>query len=164
MELPVHSAWWNFLGGEHTSGQLADVVGYEFRISRTAGSKHLRLLRDAGCVDVRAEENWRWYRLDKTGFEALEHAVADLRAKVDSAIGWDADERQKRDPLRALVGVPFKGPGRTRRPGLRGTQTTFDIHPSPDDIPPWRMPIDLGYDAVADLLDPDHGGRRRLEA
>ncbi len=34
--------------GEHTSGQLAEVIGVEFRISRTAVSKHLRVLRDAG--------------------------------------------------------------------------------------------------------------------
>lgn len=34
--------------GEHTAGELAAVVGEEFRISRTAVSKHLRILRDAG--------------------------------------------------------------------------------------------------------------------
>jgi len=41
--------------GEHTAGQIADVVGYEFHISRTAVSKHLRHLRDARLVDVRGE-------------------------------------------------------------------------------------------------------------
>ena len=101
--------------GEHTAGQLADVVGREFRISRTAVSKHLRLLRDAGCVDVRAEENWRWYRLSRDGFERLERVVADFRHKVQSAIGWDADVGEKRDPLAMFTQhrpVPFKGPGR----------------------------------------------------
>ena len=53
--------------GEHTAGQLAEVVGGEFRISRTAVSKHLRVLRDAGFVDVRAEENFRWHRMTPDG-------------------------------------------------------------------------------------------------
>ena len=58
--------------GEHTAGQIADVVGFEFRISRTAVSKHLRHLRDARLVDVRGDLQWRWYRIDRAGFDALE--------------------------------------------------------------------------------------------
>lgn len=129
--------------GEHTSGQVADAVGAEFRISRTAVSKHLRLLRNAGYVDVRAEENWRWYRLDREGFEALENTVAELRAKMDRAIGWDADTRQKHDPLAAFPArpaVPFRGPGRTPRRGRRGAQRSFAIRRTPDDIAPPSPP------------------------
>ena len=63
--------------GEHTAGLIADVVGFEFRISRTAVSKHLRHLRDARLVDVRGDLQWRWYRIDRAGFDALEQQVAD---------------------------------------------------------------------------------------
>lgn len=134
--------------GEHTAGQLADVVGFEFRISRTAVSKHLRLLRDAGCVDVRAEESWRWYRLNPSGLEALEAAVAAIRDKFAAAIGWDADAGEDRDPLAVLPpyrAVPFKGPGRPPRRGRRGTQTVFLPSASPDDLAPVPTPIDLPY-------------------
>ncbi|WP_426320454.1 ArsR/SmtB family transcription factor [Microbacterium sp. E-13] len=135
--------------GEHTSGQLADVVGPEFRISRTAVSKHLRLLRDAKCVDVRAEENWRWYRLSSEGLEALESAVADIRQRYAGAIGWDADAGTKRDPLARTPrypSVPFRGPGRAPRRGRRGRQTTFAQWASPDDLPPPRPIIDWVYE------------------
>jgi len=132
--------------GEHTSGQLADAVGREFLISRTAVSKHLRLLRDSFLVDVRAEEKWRWYRLDRTGLESLEDAVADLRAKYETAIGWDVEEHGLRDPLVSRSGhprVPFKGPGRPSRRGRRGRRSEAPEIPSPDGMPPWRHPFGL---------------------
>ncbi|MEV5068610.1 winged helix-turn-helix transcriptional regulator [Microbacterium sp. LMI12-1-1.1] len=132
--------------GEHTSGQLADVIGFEFRISRTAVSKHLRLLRNAEYVDVRADENWRWYRLKLSGFATLENAVADLKLKMASAIGWDADAGQQRDPLAVLPvypAVPFRGPGRALKRGHRGRQTACEPHASPDDIAPVPPMIDL---------------------
>lgn len=144
--------------GEHTSGQLADVIGYEFRISRTAVSKHLRLLRDAGCVDVRAEENWRWYRLSATGLEWLETAVADIRAKVTGAIGWDADAREQRDPLAVLPRyrpVPFKGPGRAPRRGRRGRQQGFTRSASPDDLEPPRRRLAQPYVPMSPIADAD---------
>ncbi|WP_194395849.1 ArsR/SmtB family transcription factor [Microbacterium atlanticum] len=134
--------------GEHTAGQLADVVGREFRISRTAVSKHVRLLRDAGYVDGRAEENWRWYRLTAEGLESLEHAVSDIRAKYASAIGWDADARRFRDPLAHLPqypSVPFRGPGRPSQRGRRGIQTSFVDRGSPDDEAPVPPPIYVPY-------------------
>lgn len=144
--------------GEHTAGQLADVVGREFRISRTAVSKHLRLLRDAGCVDVRAEESWRWYRLSRSGFEVLEAVVADLRHKVSRAVGWDADAGEKRDPLAVLPQyrpVPFKGPGRSPRRGRRGSRTDFPHVGSPDDIAPPRVPIEITFSLAQADDDPD---------
>lgn len=144
--------------GEHTAGQLADAVGREFRISRTAVSKHLRLLRDAGCVDVRPEESWRWYRLSRSGFETLEGVVAELRDKVERAIGWDADAREDRDPLAVLPRypeVPFKGPGRPPRRGGRGKRTSFIDPGSPDDVAPPPMPAEPTYLRIDTLHDPE---------
>ncbi|MFF2632493.1 ArsR/SmtB family transcription factor [Microbacterium sp. NPDC058021] len=113
--------------GEHTAGQLAAVVGGEFRISRTAISKHLRILRDAGFVEVRGDFQWRWYYLTRDGLGSLEAAVRRLRRKMSGGIGWDSDLRAKRDPL-AGPGfdgrpVPRKGPGRAPARGRRGHQS-----------------------------------------
>ena len=114
--------------GEHTAGQLAEVVGGEFAISRTAVSKHLRVLRDAGFLDVRAEYQWRWYYLTREGFDRLESAVGQLRQKMAGGLGWDTDLRDKRDPLGggAFDGLPVrrKGPGRAPARGRRGRQTS----------------------------------------
>ena len=73
--------------GEHTAGELAAVVGQEFRISRTAVSKHLRILRDAGFVEVRGDFQWRWYYLTSTGIDRLEGVIADIRRK------WEQQDR-----------------------------------------------------------------------
>jgi len=142
--------------GEHTSGQIADVVGREFRISRTAVSKHLRLLRDARLVDVRADLQWRWYRIHKAGFEALEYVIGELQLKMQMAIGWDADAQREYDPFAMLSvhpAVPFKGPGRERRPGTRGRQTTFTYSRDPDEglYPPTYMPDPDGVLPAGDL-------------
>ena len=46
-------------GGERSVGELVDELG----ISQPAVSKHLRVLRDAGLVDVTASAQRRLYRL-----------------------------------------------------------------------------------------------------
>ncbi len=89
--------------GEHTSGQIAEVLGREFHIGRTATSKHLRILRDAGLVDVRADLNWRWYRLHRDAIATLEREVAELRSKWTHRVGWDADARREHDPLEGFA-------------------------------------------------------------
>jgi len=122
--------------GEHTSGQLAEVIGTEFRISRTAVSKHLRVLRDAGFVDVRAEERFRWYRLTPDAISILVRAVNDLRRKWKMRSGWDPDAQAKRDPLATPIPryrpVRRKGRGRPYRRGLRGRQTDPPRASDPD--------------------------------
>jgi DNA-binding transcriptional ArsR family regulator len=45
---------------ERSSSDLAGAVG----ISRPAASQHLKLLREAGLVQVRADGNQRLYRVD----------------------------------------------------------------------------------------------------
>jgi DNA-binding transcriptional ArsR family regulator len=125
--------------GEHTAGQVAEVVGSEFRISRTAVSKHLRVLRDAGLVDCRADVQWRWYRLTSAGLEHLEADVNDLREKFRRRVGWDPETLRDHDPLDApppwAMSVPFKGPGRPYSAGTRGRQA---------EPPPWASEPDLG--------------------
>jgi DNA-binding transcriptional ArsR family regulator len=119
--------------GEHTAGELAAVVGQEFRISRTAVSKHLRILRDAGFVEVRGDFQWRWYYLTSTGIDRLEGVIADIRRKWESRIGWDAELGCEADPLaNCSHPVPRKGPGREPRRGLRGHQSTPPTASEPD--------------------------------
>jgi len=123
--------------GEHTSGEVAAVVTVEFRISRTAVSKHLRILRDARLVAVRPEEQRRWYRLAPDGVELIEWALDDLRRKLDSAVGWDPDRCREHDPLAAAHRrhAARKGVGRPRRVGTRGRQATPPEIPLPPDEP-----------------------------
>jgi DNA-binding transcriptional ArsR family regulator len=45
--------------GERAVGDLVE----ELRLSQPAVSKHLKVLRDAGLVEVRQEAQRRWYRL-----------------------------------------------------------------------------------------------------
>ena len=100
--------------GEHTAGELAAVVGFEFGISATAVSKHTRRMLDAGFVEVRADWNNRVYRLSDDAVSLLESEVADLRRKWDERLGWNAPG----DPTKA--GVQRKGAGRPSRAGRRG--------------------------------------------
>ena len=133
--------------GEHTAGQLAEVVGGEFAISRTAVSKHLRVLRDAGFLDVRAEYQWRWYYLTREGFDRLESAVGQLRQKMaadwggtricaTSAIRWagvpstaspcGARVRAARPPVVAEDARPVHRRPATPRPGCTGCCRWWD--------------------------------------
>jgi DNA-binding transcriptional ArsR family regulator len=46
-------------GGERPVGELVDHLA----LSQPAVSKHLKVLRDAGLVDVRQDAQRRWYRI-----------------------------------------------------------------------------------------------------
>ncbi|TCM48163.1 helix-turn-helix transcriptional regulator [Kribbella sp. VKM Ac-2568] len=46
-------------GGERPVGELVE----QLPLSQPAVSKHLKVLRDAGLVDVRQDAQRRWYRL-----------------------------------------------------------------------------------------------------
>jgi len=58
--------------GERTSGTLAEECGW----SKPAASQQLRVLREAGLVDVRPVGNHRMYRARREG-------LAELRAFLD---------------------------------------------------------------------------------
>ena len=61
---------------ERSSGSLADLCGW----SKPAASQHLKVLREAGLVDVRADGNRRVYRARSEG-------LAQLRAFLDEFWG-----------------------------------------------------------------------------
>lgn len=66
-------------GGELSAGALVAVAREEFGISQPAVSQHLRVLRDAGLVGVRADGTRRIYSLRGEQLAEAERWLADLR-------------------------------------------------------------------------------------
>lgn len=62
--------------GERPVGDLVDVL----HLSQPAVSKHLRVLRNAGLVDVRAEAQRRLYRLRPEPLVEIDDWLAPYRA------------------------------------------------------------------------------------
>jgi DNA-binding transcriptional ArsR family regulator len=58
--------------GEHPSGALTAVIREEFGISQPAVSQHLRVLRENGFAEVRAEGTRRLYRVDATALQEVD--------------------------------------------------------------------------------------------
>ena len=61
--------------GERGAGDIAA----QFAMSGPAVSQHLKVLREAGLVTVRAEAQRRIYALDPKGFDALEEWLRRIR-------------------------------------------------------------------------------------
>jgi DNA-binding transcriptional ArsR family regulator len=61
--------------GERDAGTIAAA----FPMSRPAISRHLRVLRDAGVVDVRAEAQRRIYALNPTGLMQVDRWLSKYR-------------------------------------------------------------------------------------
>ncbi|MFI2295960.1 ArsR/SmtB family transcription factor [Isoptericola sp. NPDC019571] len=57
--------------GERPAGALVDSLRAEARISQPAVSQHLRVLRDARLVTVRADGTRRLYAVDDTGLDVV---------------------------------------------------------------------------------------------
>ena len=76
-----------------------------FDLSAPAVSQHLKVLKDAGLVQVRAEGQRRIYTLDPAGLEELDAWVRRLRGFWSGRL--DTLERKLRD-----TDAPKKGRGR----------------------------------------------------
>src|SRR4051794_3155158 len=85
---------------ERTVGDLVSELG----ISQPGVSKHLRVLRDAGLVDVRADPQRRLYRLRPEPLREIDEWLAPYRT------AW-------RDRLDALERHLDEMPDRENRPG-----------------------------------------------
>jgi DNA-binding transcriptional ArsR family regulator len=57
--------------GERPAGAVAEILGAHFGISQPAVSQHLKALREAGLVTVRAEGTRRFYSVDDDGLAAV---------------------------------------------------------------------------------------------
>lgn len=85
--------------GERTAGELAGL----FDISRPGVSRHLRVLRNAGLVEVRSEAQRRVYRLSPEPLAEIDRWLAHHRAL------WS----QRLDALETEVARARKGRRRT---------------------------------------------------
>ncbi len=81
--------------GERLVGELVDRLG----LSQPGVSKHLRVLRDAGFVEVRRDAQRRWYRLRAEPLEEIDAWLEPYRAiwkeRLD-ALGRHLDEKAER--------------------------------------------------------------------
>lgn len=66
--------------GDHTAGQLVDIVSAEFGIGQPAVSHHLRVLRESGFVSVRASGSRRIYAVEGAGLDAASAQIDRYRA------------------------------------------------------------------------------------
>lgn len=64
--------------GEQAAGEIVDAVRAHTPISQPAVSQHLKQLRRAGLVQVRAEGTRRLYALDEDGLESARTWLAGL--------------------------------------------------------------------------------------
>lgn len=70
---PVRRRLLEHLGStERAAGELVAAAGDEFGISQPATSQHLRVLREAGVVTVRADGPRRLYRVDPQALGLVE--------------------------------------------------------------------------------------------
>ena len=58
---------------------------FELGCSQTAVSKHLRVLRETGLVDVRVAAQMRYYRIRRARFEELAEWIATFRQPWSTA-------------------------------------------------------------------------------
>lgn len=101
--------------GERTAGAVVEAVQAELSISQPAVSQHLRVLREAGLVTVRAEGTRRHYAVDRSGLAA---ALAWLVQVGDPAPAFS-------QPLDALATEVQRGK-RSRRAASASTDRRRD--------------------------------------
>jgi DNA-binding transcriptional ArsR family regulator len=65
--------------GERSAGDIVDVIRAEFGVTQPAVSRQLRVLRESGFTDVRAEGTRRLYALNGGALTGVEGWLADLR-------------------------------------------------------------------------------------
>ena len=97
---------------EMASGQVVEAIGAEFGITQAAVSQHLKVLRESGFAQVRADAQRRLYSVDSAGFQTVNGWLGQFRVfwepKLDAlAVEIARGKRSRRD-------LPT-----TRRPGKR---------------------------------------------
>lgn len=78
---PVRRRILELLGqGEKASGEVVEAIGAEFGITQAAVSQHLKVLRESGFAQVRAEGQRRLYSVDGAGLMAVDEWVGQFRS------------------------------------------------------------------------------------
>lgn len=105
---PVRRRLLELLGpGEQPAGALVAALQARVRISQPAVSQHLRVLREAGLVRVRAEGTRRLYAVDGTGTAAARAWLARFEDTFAQPLDALATElaRGRRERRRAASGT-----------------------------------------------------------
>jgi DNA-binding transcriptional ArsR family regulator len=108
--------------GEQPTGTLAATLRSLTPISQPAVSQHLKVLREAGLVTVRAEGTRRLYALDTDGIDAARAWLGRLADPLESFT----------QPLDALATELARG----RRAGRAATAEAGPAAPRPGTTPP----------------------------
>lgn len=95
-------------GGEQTAGALVEIVRSQFGISQPAASQHLRVLREHGVVEVRADGARRWYAVRPDALGELDTWLDRFRHTWDQPLDALATElarsrRQRRTETSPIV-------------------------------------------------------------
>ncbi|WP_216907870.1 ArsR/SmtB family transcription factor [Nocardia noduli] len=94
-------------GGEMSAGAVAEAVRAYAPISQPAVSQHLKVLREAGIVTVRAEGTRRIYAIDTAGIEVARTWLGGLIPSIELFA----------QPLDALATEVARGKRAARRAG-----------------------------------------------
>lgn len=99
--------------GERPAGAIADAMHVQFGISQPAASQHLRFLRDAGLVTVRAEGTRRIYGVDVAGLAVVQEWLAHFADPFTQPLDALETElaRGRRERRRAATSEPAREPG-----------------------------------------------------
>ena len=98
---PVRRRILELLGqDEMASGEVVEAIGAEFGISQAAVSQHLKVLRESGFANVRAEAQRRLYSVDVAGLRAVDAWIGQFRnfwePKLDALATEIARGKRKR--------------------------------------------------------------------
>lgn len=72
--------------GEHASGEIVEAVHADFGISQAAVSQHLKVLRENGFANVRAQGARRLYSVDTTGLQEVESWLETFRRQWEQRL------------------------------------------------------------------------------
>jgi len=118
--------------GQHRAGEIADAIGGEFGVSRTAVAHHLRTLREAGFVAVHVDGNVRGYRLAWDALDRTDRVLLDLYERWDRRYGWPYTTDPLETPARR-----HRLAERARRREVAEESTASDVEPLVPTENPW---------------------------
>lgn len=72
--------------GEHSAGELVDLIGAEFQIGQSAVSQQLQVLKEQGFATVRAEGRRRIYTIDPGPLRTIGGWIAYHQSLWDAAL------------------------------------------------------------------------------
>jgi DNA-binding transcriptional ArsR family regulator len=106
--------------GERPAGALVDALRAEAGISQPAVSQHLRVLRDAHLVAVRAEGTRRHYAVDDAGLDVVRLWLANFAEPFAQPLDALETELARGRRARRTAGAPVSRSRPDRHDGADG--------------------------------------------